>query len=94
MTGNKERLIAIVLYGLTGAVKINGHVYEAPEISADMPGIAHNKEINDEEVAQVLSFIRSSWENNAGSVKLEEVAKVRKQYQGREKAFTAKELGD
>lgn len=92
VTGNKEKLISIVLYGLTGPVKINGHVYEAPEISADMPGIAHSDEISVDDVAQVLSFIRGSWENNAGKVSIDEVVKVRKQYKDREKAFTIAEL--
>lgn len=92
VTGNKEKLIAIVLYGLTGPVTVNGHLYEAPEISADMPGIAHSEEISDEDVAQVLSFIRGSWQNNADKVTTDEVAEQRKRYKGREKAFTIKEL--
>ncbi|TKC57547.1 dehydrogenase [Pedobacter hiemivivus] len=92
VTGNKEKLISIVLYGLTGPVKINGHVYESPEISGDMPGIAHSEEISDDDVAQVLSFIRGSWQNNAGKVSIDEVSKVRKRYKGREKAFTIEEL--
>lgn len=90
--GQKEKLISIVLFGLTGPVKINGHVYETPEISADMPGIAHSDEISDDDVAQVLSFIRGSWENNAGKVSIDEVSKVRKRYKNREKAFTIEEL--
>jgi len=92
VTGNKEKLISIVLYGLTGPVKVNGHVYEAPEISGDMPGIAHSDEISDDDVAQVLSFIRGSWQNNAGKISIEEVAKVRKRNAGREKAFNIEEL--
>lgn len=92
VTGDKDKLISIVLYGLTGPVKIKGHVYEAPEISADMPGIAHSDEISDDDVAQVLSFIRGSWQNNAGKISIDEVAKVRKRYTGREKAFTIEEL--
>jgi mono/diheme cytochrome c family protein/glucose/arabinose dehydrogenase len=92
VAGNKEKLISIVLYGLTGPVKVNGHVYESPEISADMPGIAHSDEISDDDVAQVLSFIRGSWQNNADKVSIDEVAKVRKRYTGREKAFTIEEL--
>lgn len=92
VTGDKSKLISIVLYGLSGPVKINGHVYEAPEISADMPGIAHSEEISDDDVAQVLSFIRGSWQNNADKISIDEVAKVRKRYQGREKAFTVEEL--
>ncbi|MDR6781813.1 mono/diheme cytochrome c family protein/glucose/arabinose dehydrogenase [Pedobacter africanus] len=93
VTGNKEKLISIVLYGLTGPVKINGYVYEAPEISADMPGIAHSEEISDEDVAQVLSFIRGSWQNNAAKISAAEVAKVRQKLKGRQKAFTIEELG-
>lgn len=92
VTGNKEKLISIVLFGLTGPVRINGHVYEAPEISADMPGIAHSEEISDNDVAQVLSFIRASWENNAGKVSIDDVVKIRNRYKDREKAFTIAEL--
>lgn len=92
VTGDKNKLISIVLYGLTGPIKINGHLYEAPEISADMPGIAHSEEITDDDVAQVLSFIRGSWQNNADKVNIDEVSKLRKRYAGREKAFTVAEL--
>ncbi|MFA4869040.1 MAG: c-type cytochrome [Pedobacter sp.] len=92
VTGKKDKLIAIVLYGLTGPVKVNGHLYEAPEVSADMPGIAHSDEISDEDVAQVLSFIRGSWQNNAGKVDVEEVNKVRTLYKGRDKPFTITEI--
>lgn len=92
VTGKKDKLIAIVLYGLTGPVKVNGYLYEAPEVSADMPGIAHSDEISDDDVAQVLSFIRGSWQNNAVKVNVEEVTKVRSLYKGRDKPFTIKEL--
>lgn len=92
VTGNKDHLISIVLYGLTGPVKVNGHLYEAPEISADMPGIAHSDEISDDDVAQVLSFIRGSWQNKAAKINVDEVKEVRRQYKGRDKPFTIAEL--
>lgn len=92
VTGKKDNLIAIVLYGLTGPVKVNGHLYEAPEVSSDMPGIAHSDEISDDDVAQVLSFIRGSWQNNAAKVNVEEVTKIRSLYKGRDKPFTITEL--
>lgn len=92
VTGNKDKLIAIVLYGLTGPVKVNGHLYESPEISTDMPGIAHSEEISDEDVAQVLSFIRGGWENNAGKINVSDVEKIRSGLKGRQKAFTIAEL--
>ncbi|WP_353720395.1 c-type cytochrome [Dyadobacter sp. 676] len=92
VTGNKDKLISIVLFGLTGPVKVNGHIYQTPEVSGDMPGIGYDKDMPNEDIAQLLSFIRRSWRNNADKVTTEEVAKVRTKLQGREKAFTEAEL--
>lgn len=92
VTGDKNKLISIVLFGLTGPVNVNGRVYQAPEISGDMPGIAHSDEINDEDIAQLLSFIRQSWQNDAGKIEKKDVSAIRAQLKGRQKAFTAAEL--
>jgi mono/diheme cytochrome c family protein len=62
-------LIRIVLQG--SAMPSTVH---APSALA-MPGFAWR--LNDEDVANVLSFVRSSWDNQAGSVTASEVAKVR-----------------
>ncbi|QMU29028.1 DUF7133 domain-containing protein [Adhaeribacter radiodurans] len=92
VTGNKEKLISIVLYGLTGPVQVKGHLYKAPEINGDMPGIGYDKDLANEDIAQVLSYIRRSWQNNADKVSTEEVAKVRQNLKARQKAFTVQEL--
>jgi mono/diheme cytochrome c family protein/glucose/arabinose dehydrogenase len=92
VTGNKDKLISIVLFGLTGPVKVNGHVYQTPEVSGDMPGIGYDKDMPSEDIAQLLSYIRRSWRNNADKVTTEEVNKVRTKLTGREKAFTEAEL--
>ncbi|WP_347156529.1 DUF7133 domain-containing protein [Pontibacter chitinilyticus] len=90
--GDKSRLISIVLFGLTGPVKVNGHLYKAPEINGDMPGIGYDKSLSNEDIAQVLSFIRQSWRNDAERVTAAEVKGVREKLKGRQKAFTIKEL--
>ncbi|WZN40981.1 c-type cytochrome [Chitinophaga pollutisoli] len=92
VTGKKERLIAIVLYGLTGPVQVNGKLYKSPEINGDMPGIASNDEFSDSDIAQLMSFIRNAWSNKAEKVTEREVQAVRKQYKGRQKSFTMEEL--
>lgn len=92
VVGDKNRLLAIVLFGLTGPVTVSGTVYEAPEINGDMPGIGHNAEISDADIAQVVSFIRNAWNNKAEKVNAGEVGKIRKKYKGRQKAFTMQEL--
>lgn len=93
VTGDKKRLISIVLYGLTGPVEVAGRQYKAPEISGDMPGIGSNDEFSDKDIAEVLSFIRNCWNNKAAAVSEKEIMEVRKQYKGRQKSFTMEELG-
>jgi mono/diheme cytochrome c family protein/glucose/arabinose dehydrogenase len=92
VTGNKDKLISIVLFGLTGPVKVNGHIYQTPEVSGDMPGIGYDKDMPSEDIAQLLSYIRKSWRNNGETISTEEVVKVRTKLTGREKAFTESEL--
>ncbi|MGV3503633.1 MAG: DUF7133 domain-containing protein [Adhaeribacter sp.] len=92
VTGDKDKLAAIVLFGLTGPVKVNGVLYQSPEISGDMPGIAHNVDVVNEDIAQLLSFIRRSWSNQADPVTDADIVRVRQQHKGRQKAFTAPEL--
>lgn len=92
VTGKKERLIAIVLHGLTGPVEVNGKVYKAPEISADMPGIGSNDEFSDGDIAQLMSFIRNAWGNKAEKVTEKDILSVREKYKGRQKSFTMEEF--
>jgi mono/diheme cytochrome c family protein len=57
-----------------------------------MPGIGYNKDLKNEDVAQLLSYIRKSWRNNADAVTAAEVSQVRQKLKGRQKAFTIEEL--
>jgi mono/diheme cytochrome c family protein len=92
VTGKKEKLIAIVLYGLSGPVEVDGHLYTKPEIMGEMPGIGNSNEFSDEDIAQLLSYIRSSGRNKAEKVTNQEVTAIRTKLKGREKAFTIAEL--
>ncbi len=69
VVGNKERLIKVALHGLQERIVVHGQVYEEP-----MPGFAH---LSDQELADVLSYVRSSFGNEASLIRVEEVAKVR-----------------
>ncbi|GAA0559555.1 DUF7133 domain-containing protein [Chitinophaga japonensis] len=92
VNGDKHKLIAIVLYGLHGPVSVNGKVYQAPEISGEMPGIGSNDEFSDGDIAQVISYIRNAWSNRSDKVTEKDVQQVRQQYKGRVKPFTEQEL--
>ncbi len=67
--GDKERLIDIVLNGMKGSVLINGEEFNG--IMAPMSFI------NDQDIADILTYIRSNFGNDASEVMPEEVAKVR-----------------
>ncbi|KAA2239156.1 c-type cytochrome [Chitinophaga agrisoli] len=90
--GDKNKMISIVLYGLTGPVPVNGKVYKAPEVSGEMPGIGSNDEFSDDDIAQVISFIRNAWTNKAEKVTEKDIQQIRQQYKGRQKSFTVEEL--
>ncbi|MFB5944455.1 PVC-type heme-binding CxxCH protein [Albibacterium profundi] len=90
VTGDKDRLITLVLYGLSGPIEVNGQKYE--DIVGQMPGIGSNRDIVDAEIAELLSFIRQSWNNDASTVSRPDIIKIRNKYGDRQKSFTAEEL--
>jgi mono/diheme cytochrome c family protein/glucose/arabinose dehydrogenase len=92
VTGNKQTLLSIVLYGLRGPVKIGNKMYRKPEVSGVMPSFGKNSQLSDKDVAQILSYIRSAWENEAGTVDTTDVKQARKAHKGRRRPFTMDEL--
>jgi len=71
ITGPSKELITIVLFGLTGPIVVNGMEYDQVMPAQDY--------LTDKQIADVLTFIRSSWGNKASPVKPEEVSKIRKE---------------
>lgn len=69
VTGNKTRLIDIVLNGLTDPLEINGEEYNNP--------MAAHSFLTDQQIADVLTYIRNSFGNKAGVVTAAEVKKQR-----------------
>jgi mono/diheme cytochrome c family protein len=70
VTGNVKRLSAIILHGLVGEIEVGGEIY-----NGNMP--AWGKQLSDEEIAAVLTYIRSSFGNEASEVTPETVTEVR-----------------
>jgi mono/diheme cytochrome c family protein/glucose/arabinose dehydrogenase len=90
--GDKNKVISIVLYGLAGPVKVANKVYTSPEINGEMPGIGANKEYTDEDIAQVLSLVRNSWNNKAAKITASDVSNVRSKFKDRQTPFSMEEL--
>ena len=70
VTGNKERLVHLILNGMEGEIEVNGEIYDGL-----MPQHAF---LNDDQIADVLTYIRTHFDNQAGSITAEEVEKFRK----------------
>ncbi len=70
LKGDRKRLIGVPLNGLSGAVTVNG----AP-FNSIMPPMS---QLNDDEVANILTFVLNSWDNPGGRVTAEEVTGIRR----------------
>jgi mono/diheme cytochrome c family protein len=90
--GDKNKLIPIVLYGLHGSVEVAGKVYQAPEINGEMPGIGQNKDYTDDDISQILNYVRNSWSNKAEKISATDIQNIRTQFKDRQKPFTMEEL--
>jgi mono/diheme cytochrome c family protein len=69
VTGDKERLIDITLNGMSGKIEVNGETY-----NSIMPPHSH---LSDKQIADVLTYIRKSFGNDASEITVTEVQKVR-----------------
>jgi len=77
ITGSSKDLITIVLFGLEGPIEVNGKEYNQVMPAQDY--------LEDKQISDILTFIRTSWGNKASPVKPEEVEKIRKEGKPAEK---------
>jgi mono/diheme cytochrome c family protein len=68
LMADKKRSILQVLNGASGEMKVNGKVY-----NLEMTGF----DLSDQEVSDVLNYVRNSWGNKGEAVKPEEVKAAR-----------------
>ena len=66
---NKAKSIGVVANGAEGAITVNGVKYDNEMINANL---------TDEQVSDVLNYVRNSWGNKGDAIKPEEVGPQRK----------------
>lgn len=69
LMADKKRAIQAILYGVSGEIKVNGQTYNQPMAGFDG---------KDEEVSDILNYIRNSFGNKGGATGPEEVNAARK----------------
>lgn len=71
VTGDPKNLVHIVKYGLTGKVSVAGH-----DFNGTMP--PWGSQLSDTQIADVATYVRTSWGNKATPVTAAEVGAVAK----------------
>ncbi len=81
-----NRIIRIVLNGLTGPVQVIGNPYGTGTMTP------FKDVFTDQQVADVLTYVRQEWGNKGGPVKPEEVTAIRKETADKMGNWTAPDL--
>ena len=79
--GDKERLIKISIHGLQGEIVVNGEKYVGVMQGFGQP---LGSPLNDQQIADVLTYIRNEWGNSVSAISPEEVKAVRDSVKDRE----------
>lgn len=85
VTGDKGRIVRVVLHGLSGEIMVGGAKYNGA-----MPG--WGSFMNDAEVAALITYTRQAWGNDADEVTAAEVKAVRAAHADRKQPWTAAEF--
>lgn len=85
VTGNPERLVAIILSGVMGPITVDGKLYNNL-----MP--PQGAVLTDTKISQVASYVRSAFGGGAGPITPEQVAEARKKHGSRATGWTEAEL--
>lgn len=72
--GSMKRLASIILHGLSGPITVNGKLYQ---LNNEMPGLATNKDISDQDIADIIRFTQNAFAKEGKNITVEEVKKLR-----------------
>ena len=86
VNGGARRPVMIVLKGLQGPLTIKGQQYGSAVMQP------WEKTLNDQKIADVLTYVRQEWGNTAGPVSADGVAALRKELAGRTESWTEHDL--
>jgi hypothetical protein len=79
-----NHLVKILLHGLQGPIQVKGDTYNGA-----MPPW---KQLKDDQIAMILTYIRNEWGNSAPPITAEQVAKIREETADRTEPYTQAQL--
>jgi len=89
IAGDPKVMTLISLQGMKGPITVQGQTYN---FAAPMPGYKDNPQLTDQDLADVLSFIRNGFGTDPSTVSVELVKEMREQVKDRAEPFTEEEL--
>ena len=75
VSGSEDRLIKLTLHGMWGPLTLHGKTYDPSR--GVPPMTAFRNLLNDDELADVLTFVRNTWGNKAAPISAATVKRVR-----------------
>jgi mono/diheme cytochrome c family protein len=87
VNGSEERLIKVTLKGLQGPMMVNAQAYDGSVPMTGFEGL-----LTDEEIAEVLTYVRNAFGNRGGPVATETVARIREEVKGKKGFYQTSEL--
>jgi len=89
VSGSDEKLILATLHGLEGPIIINGKTHK---YNSGMVGMHTNNELNDEDIKDILNYIRNAFNSASYSVTEDKICYLRDYAPTDKKAFTEASL--
>lgn len=86
VNGGSRRPAMIVLKGLQGPITVKGMQFGTAVMQP------WDKTLNDQKIADVLTYVRSEWGNNASSVAAEQIAALRKELAAHPNSFVEADI--
>jgi len=86
VNGGSRRPVMIVLKGLQGPLTVKGQHYGSAVMQP------WEKTLNDQKIADVLTYVRQEWGNTGGPISAEGVAALRKEFAGRAESWTEPDI--
>lgn len=85
--GNEDRLIKLTLNGLLGPIEVNGKKYPG-----QVPMTPFGMMLNDQEIADVLTYVRNSFGNEASPISASKVKEIRESIKDKKGFYSPEEL--
>lgn len=87
--GSMKRLASIILHGVSGPIHVNGKLYQ---LNNEMPALINNKEISDQDIADIIRFTQNAFAKVGKGITTEDVKKMRARKPSGSGILTEKQL--